>query len=93
VWSERDELHLRTLDGHSKSVTLLACDANSGVVYSGSNDCTVRAWSGADGSFLFTLVGHTSPIVALAAGTDDKVIQCFPLCLCLRLRLRLRFAV
>jgi WD40 repeat protein len=44
-----------------------------GKVYSGSNDTTIRVWSGDDGTHLQTLVGHTRWVLALAVGLDGKI--------------------
>jgi hypothetical protein len=42
-------------------------------VYSGSMDFTVRVVSGTYGEHLYTLVGHTGPVGALAVGIDGKI--------------------
>jgi len=44
-----------------------------GAIYSGSDDCTIRVWSGEDGIHLRTLVGHTDTVESLAVGLDGKV--------------------
>jgi hypothetical protein len=47
----------RGLDGHTSSVGALAVGLD-GKVYSGSDDQTIRVWSGDDGTHLQTLEGH-----------------------------------
>jgi WD40 repeat protein len=62
----------RELDGHIDDVTSLAVGLD-GKVYSGSNDTTIRVWSGDDGTHLQTIVGHTHYVCALAVGLDGKI--------------------
>jgi WD40 repeat protein len=52
----------RELEGHTDWVTALAVGLD-GKIYSGSNDETIRVWSG-DGTHLQTLAGHTSYVFA-----------------------------
>jgi WD40 repeat protein len=61
----------RELEGHNQGVCALAVGLG-GKVYSGSEDKTIRVWSGDDGTHLQTLVGHTSWVCALAVGFDGK---------------------
>jgi WD40 repeat protein len=62
----------RKLEGHTADVIALAVGLD-GKVYSGSEDETIRVWSGDDGTHLQTLVGHTDVVTALAVGLDGKV--------------------
>jgi hypothetical protein len=62
----------RDLEGHNEGVCALAVGLD-GKVYSGSNDMTIRVWSGTDGTHIQTLVGHTGWVSALAMGLDGKV--------------------
>jgi len=62
----------RELEGHNQGVCALAVGLG-GKVYSGSQDKTIRVWSGVDGTHLQTLVGHTSWVNALAVGLDGKL--------------------
>ena len=59
-------------EGHNEGVFSLAVGLD-GKVYSGSNDKTIRVWSGDDGTHLQTLEGHTRIVCALAVGLDGKV--------------------
>jgi WD40 repeat protein len=74
VWSGDDGTHLRTLVGHTGSVTSLAV-APDGRVYSGSHDNTIRVWSPDDGAHLQTLAGHTLGVTALVVGPHGKVFS------------------
>jgi WD40 repeat protein len=62
----------RELEGHTECVYALAVGID-GKIYSGSNDTTIRVWSGDDGTHLQTLAGHTDEVWALAVGLDGKV--------------------
>ena len=42
-------------------------------MYSAADDRTVRVWSGADGTLLMILRGHSDAVLALAIGLDGKV--------------------
>jgi len=45
----------------------------NGAIFSGSRDCTIRVWSGKDGTHVRTLQGHTRGVVSLAVGLDGLV--------------------
>jgi WD40 repeat protein len=44
-------------------------------VYAGSDDTTIRAWSGEDGTLLRTLLGHTATVHCLAIGPDGTIFS------------------
>jgi WD40 repeat protein len=46
-----------------------------GNLYSGSNDGTIRVWSGDDGALLQTLKGHTDNVSALVVGLDGTLFS------------------
>jgi outer membrane protein assembly factor BamB len=60
------------LEGHTHAVCALAIGPD-GKVYSGSQDRTIRVWSGESGAHLQTLQGHTNEVRALAIGLDGKI--------------------
>lgn len=81
VRSEWDGSLLRTLTGHASGVKALAVGSD-GLLYSGSDDTTIRAWSEETGAHIRTLEGHTSPVYALVAnetslfsGSADGVVR------------------
>jgi WD40 repeat protein len=47
----------------------------NGTVYSGSDDRTIRAWSGEDGTLLRTLHGHTYEVNSLGVGADGTLFS------------------
>jgi WD40 repeat protein len=73
-WAAYEEgvIKPRELEGHTLGVRALAVGLD-GKLYSGSDDTTIRVWSGVDGTHLQTLVGHMSWVCALAVGLDGKV--------------------
>lgn len=85
-WRQRYGAHLQTLVGHAGGVNALAV-GKDGAIYSGSNDGTIKVWSGQDGTLLRTLratldddtqrATHTDTpcarITSLAVGPDDKL--------------------
>jgi WD40 repeat protein len=72
VWSVVDGSHLGTLEGHSYAVNAVAVGAD-GTVYSGSDDGTVRIWSGLDGSSIRE-VDWTSEVTSITIGTGNTVL-------------------
>jgi WD40 repeat protein len=61
--------HLGSLEGHTADVYAVAVRAD-GTVYSGSQDGTLRMWSGLDGSLLRTLVTDVAVLtIAIGAGS------------------------
>lgn len=58
--------------GHAGTIWTLAMGLD-GKMYSGSEDGTIRVWSGVDGHHLQTLNGHTDWVGALAVGLDGKI--------------------
>jgi WD40 repeat protein len=45
----------------------------NGRVYSGSNDGTIRVWSGDDGAHIQTLEGHTKGVSSMVWGPEGKL--------------------
>ena len=63
---------MRSLAGHTSSVTALAFHPGGAVLASDSKDRTVRLWNPADGQLLKALEGHTAwveGVTFLARGT------------------------
>lgn len=58
-----------TLSGHSMSVTCIKWSAN-GLIYSSSQDRTVKVWRGADGVLCRSLDGHAHWVNTLALNCD-----------------------
>ena len=73
VW--RDDVCVRTLEGHRDSVTSLAVLPDVKLA-SGSHDKTVRVWDARSGACLMTLAGHTSVVNALAVLPGGKLASC-----------------
>jgi WD40 repeat protein len=60
------------LEGHTDHVNAIAVGLD-GKIYSGSDDRTIRVWSGESGAHLQTLQGHTDKVEALTVGLDGKI--------------------
>jgi WD40 repeat protein len=77
-WAAYEEgaIKPRELEGHIEGVHALAVGLD-GKVYSGSEDKTIRVWSGTDSTHFQTLKGHTDWVgdwvSALAVGLDGKI--------------------
>jgi len=65
---------IRTLSGHSDSVTALALSADGSVI-SASWDNTLKVWNLETGSEVFTLSGHSFWVTAVALSADGSVIS------------------
>jgi WD40 repeat protein len=63
----------RELEGHNQGVCALAVGLD-GKLYSGSEDETIRVWSGVDGTHLQALEGNTGSVCALTVGFDGKKV-------------------
>jgi WD40 repeat protein len=60
--------HIGTLEGHTNSVNVVAVAAD-GMIYSGSDDGTLRVWSGLNGSPIRTMqMGDAVMTIAIGAG-------------------------
>ncbi|XP_023707868.1 notchless protein homolog 1 [Cryptotermes secundus] len=60
---------LLTLAGHSKAVTCVKW-GGSGLLYTSSQDCTVKVWRADDGALCRSLEGHAHWVNTLALSTD-----------------------
>ena len=59
IWNPSAGECLKTLEGHSRSVTCVQFDPmDAGQLVSGSDDNTVKLWSVADGKCERTFTGH-----------------------------------
>ncbi|MBI3656614.1 MAG: hypothetical protein HY232_09355, partial [Acidobacteria bacterium] len=86
VWAAEDGWLVRTLTGHTSSVSSVAWSRpgrDGTQLASGSEDPTVRVWAAEDGRLMRTLIGHTDGVNSvawspsgcyLASGGDDGVI-------------------
>jgi WD40 repeat protein len=65
---------IRTLKGHSGSVTTVAITPDNKRVISGSGDTTLKVWNLETGKEQFTLTGHNSGVDKVAVTSDCKQV-------------------
>jgi WD40 repeat protein len=70
VWDLSSGRELRTLSGHTDSVTAVAVSPDRRRVVSGSNDQTLKVWDLASGRELNTFTGHSGYVTAVAVTPD-----------------------
>jgi WD40 repeat protein len=67
-------LLIRTLEGHSYSVTAVTLSADSQTIVSGSFDKTIKVWESDFGDCLRTLEGHSSSVISVAVSADGRTV-------------------
>ena len=72
LWDLATGETLRTLEGHTCSVSAVAVLADGSRALSGSWDNTLRLWDLATGETLRTLEGHTDRVSAVAVLADGS---------------------
>lgn len=77
IWDTVLYQTVQTISGHTKSVTVVKW-GGSGLIYSASQDRTVKVWRASDGILCRTLEGHAHWVNTLALSTDYVLkIGCF----------------
>ena len=74
LWQVADGAWLRTLLGHTDSVSGVAFSPDGTLLVSSSEDRTVRVWRVADGVTLNTFVEHAAPVSSVAFSPDGQLI-------------------
>jgi WD40 repeat protein len=72
LWDLATGETLRTLEGHTGSVSAAAALTDGNRALSGSDDSTLRLWDLATGEILRTLEGHTDGVSAVAVVADGS---------------------
>ena len=65
---------LRTLQGHSNTVSTVACSHVGGRILTGSSDRTARVWDAATGETILVLTGFKDEVYTVAFSSDDRRI-------------------
>jgi len=68
------DVPVRTLEGHSHHVRLVAFSPDGGMLASGSRDETIKLWDMATGREVRTLTGHTSEVWSVAFSPDGQTL-------------------
>ena len=74
MWDLGSGEHVRTLEGHSDSVTCAALSPDSSTLVSGSADKTLRVWDLASGLQLHTLLGHRKGVRGVTFGSNGGTV-------------------
>lgn len=74
LWSLTTGAMLKTLSGHSATITALNMSQNSKLLVSGSEDGTVYLWDTDTGRLLKAFEGHRQPVTAVAISPDGSTI-------------------
>lgn len=65
---------IRTLAGHSDTVSSVAISPDGKILASGSLDKTIKLWNLETGNLLATLVGHSSPVLSVAFSPIAQIL-------------------
>jgi WD40 repeat protein len=74
LWSVPEGELLRTLKGHSWSVSSVSFSPDGKTLASGSLDKTIKLWSVLDGKLLSTLEGHSDYVYSVSFSPDGKTL-------------------
>ncbi|MBH8561371.1 serine/threonine protein kinase [Nostoc sp. CENA67] len=74
LWNAATGEEIRTLEGHSQKVNVVAITPDGTTLVSGSDDKTIKLWNLATAKEIRTLEGHSDSIQALAISPDGKTL-------------------
>ncbi|QSJ18848.1 serine/threonine protein kinase [Nostoc sp. UHCC 0702] len=74
LWNAATGEEIRTLEGHSQKVNVVAISPDGKTLVSGSDDKTIKLWNLATAKEIRTLEGHSDSIQALAISPDGKIL-------------------
>ncbi|KAF9043517.1 WD40 repeat-like protein [Hymenopellis radicata] len=74
IWDSRTGEKLKTLKGHTGSITSVAFFSDSFQLVSGSKDRSIRVWKIKNGRNIKVLTGHTKGVTSVAVSVDGKQI-------------------
>ncbi len=73
VWDAATGSELRTLVGHTDTVTACAVSPDGTWIVSASEDYTLMVWDAGSGARLRTLRGHEGGVYALCGGAERRL--------------------
>jgi len=73
-WDSASKKQIKTLTGHSASVTSLSFNADGTMLLSGSQNGNIRLWDTSKGEHLQTFTGHTDEVQTVIFSPDQNTI-------------------
>ena len=74
IWDVKTGKLLKTLKGHSDSITSVTTNQNANIIVSGSNDSNIKIWDMKTGELLKTLKGNRYEITSVAVSQDGNTV-------------------
>lgn len=74
LWNLHTGKRLRTIRGHSNSISCIAISQDGQTLVSGSQDKSIKIWNLHTGEEISTLKGHSKQILSLAISPDSQTL-------------------
>ena len=74
IWDAGEGECLKTLKGHTGSISSVSFSSDNKLIVSGSFDKSIKIWDSEEGKCLKTLEGHTDWVLSVAFSNDNKLI-------------------
>ncbi|KEP49292.1 putative vegetative incompatibility protein HET-E-1 [Rhizoctonia solani 123E] len=70
--SQTGQIALGPLKAHSKRINSIVYSPDSTLLITGSDDCTIRAWSTSTGETVAIFEGHTAPVLSVTCSRSEN---------------------